>query len=183
MALSSRQLLLHSAFAGHPTSADDPSASGGPGFDSNVVTILAVLFCAVIFALGINSVVRCALRSSGQPDPLNLAVAASRRRAIRKLPVELYSVGPDQTGSGSECVICLGEIRPGERVRQLPKCRHVFHVRCVDQWLVVRPSCPVCRQCLFGASHTSSGCAEPESAVRAAVQPLEAEGLATAYML
>ncbi|KAG6535674.1 RING-H2 finger protein ATL52-like [Zingiber officinale] len=49
-----------------------------------------------------------------------------------------------------DCVVCLSEIRDGELVRVLPKCRHVFHVPCIDPWLKFHANCPICRANLAG---------------------------------
>ncbi|KAG6503373.1 hypothetical protein ZIOFF_035685 [Zingiber officinale] len=35
-----------------------------------------------------------------------------------------------------ECAVCMEGVRMGERCRALPPCGHVFHVSCVDRWLV-----------------------------------------------
>ncbi|CAL4890863.1 unnamed protein product [Urochloa decumbens] len=43
------------------------------------------------------------------------------------------------------CAVCLGEYAGGEVLRVLPACAHVFHQRCVDRWLRLHPTCPVCR--------------------------------------
>lgn len=43
------------------------------------------------------------------------------------------------------CSICLTRYRDKEEVRQLP-CSHVFHLKCVDRWLVMIASCPLCKQ-------------------------------------
>ncbi|PWZ41404.1 Sucrose synthase 2 [Zea mays] len=43
------------------------------------------------------------------------------------------------------CSICLSEYRDGETLRVMPKCRHGFHVACLDAWLSRSASCPVCR--------------------------------------
>ncbi|CAN1171725.1 RING-H2 finger protein ATL57, partial [Linum perenne] len=48
-----------------------------------------------------------------------------------------------------ECVICLGEFEEGERVKVIPFCGHVFHVECVDTWLLSHVSCPLCRSIQF----------------------------------
>ncbi|XP_068643544.1 E3 ubiquitin-protein ligase At4g11680-like [Aristolochia californica] len=45
----------------------------------------------------------------------------------------------------SECCICLARYRDKEEVRQLP-CSHLFHLRCVDQWLRIISCCPLCKQ-------------------------------------
>ncbi|GKF74860.1 RING-H2 finger protein ATL67-like protein, partial [Tanacetum coccineum] len=32
-----------------------------------------------------------------------------------------------------------------EMMRMLPECKHCFHLNCVDAWLKLNASCPVCR--------------------------------------
>ncbi|KAK6926975.1 Zinc finger, RING-type [Dillenia turbinata] len=51
--------------------------------------------------------------------------------------------GEDENG----CAICLEELTNGDKCRILLKCGHVFHVQCIDQWLMplANPSCPICR--------------------------------------
>lgn len=46
---------------------------------------------------------------------------------------------------GLECAVCLGRFEPAEPLRILPKCRHGFHVECVDTWLDAHSTCPLCR--------------------------------------
>lgn len=43
------------------------------------------------------------------------------------------------------CSICLNDYREPEVLRMLPECRHVFHVQCIDAWLRLHASCPMCR--------------------------------------
>ncbi|XP_022726715.1 E3 ubiquitin-protein ligase RNF181-like [Durio zibethinus] len=43
-----------------------------------------------------------------------------------------------------ECVVCLEEWRPGEVAKEMP-CKHKFHDECIEKWLGIRGSCPVCR--------------------------------------
>lgn len=68
------------------------------------------------------------------------------------IPVITYDVQPsslpsEKHGSDDErCSICLGEFCYGNTVRVLPRCRHMFHKDCIDDWLPFRSSfCPVCR--------------------------------------
>ncbi|KAF7831255.1 E3 ubiquitin-protein ligase [Senna tora] len=44
-----------------------------------------------------------------------------------------------------ECCICLAKYKDREEVRQLP-CSHMFHLKCVDQWLRIISCCPLCKQ-------------------------------------
>ncbi|KAJ1688471.1 hypothetical protein LUZ63_019861 [Rhynchospora breviuscula] len=45
----------------------------------------------------------------------------------------------------SECCICLAKYKERDELRQLP-CSHVFHQQCVDRWLRIISSCPLCKQ-------------------------------------
>ncbi|KAL0538887.1 hypothetical protein IC582_023054 [Cucumis melo] len=44
----------------------------------------------------------------------------------------------------TECVICLDEIEVGGLAKQMP-CNHKFHGECIQKWLELHGSCPVCR--------------------------------------
>ncbi|GLJ48717.1 hypothetical protein SUGI_1027390 [Cryptomeria japonica] len=43
------------------------------------------------------------------------------------------------------CSICLEGYKHNEQLRMVMDCRHVYHVRCIDEWLTRHPSCPICR--------------------------------------
>ncbi|KAJ7296229.1 hypothetical protein O6H91_11G063900 [Diphasiastrum complanatum] len=45
----------------------------------------------------------------------------------------------------TSCSICLGDYKDEEVLRMLPDCRHVFHAHCIDSWLRLHASCPMCR--------------------------------------
>ncbi|XP_068634266.1 RING-H2 finger protein ATL74-like [Aristolochia californica] len=130
--------------------------SNEANFDTNMVIILAALLCALICVLGLNSIVRCALRCGRRmafetPDEAAARLAATglKKRALRQIPVTVYGSGVSAPGSPADCPICLGEFMDGEKVRVLPKCKHEFHVRCIDTWLTSHSSCPTCRSSLL----------------------------------
>ncbi|ONM38911.1 E3 ubiquitin-protein ligase At4g11680 [Zea mays] len=54
-------------------------------------------------------------------------------------------VARDRERDDQECCICLAQYGEKEEVRQLP-CTHVFHLKCVDRWLRIISSCPLCKQ-------------------------------------
>ncbi|KAL6873931.1 hypothetical protein ACP4OV_014013 [Aristida adscensionis] len=70
------------------------------------------------------------------------------RASIDKLPeisiTEEYK--RDAVGDLSGCSVCLQDFQVGEKVRSLPDCWHVFHVPCIDGWLIKHGSCPLCRR-------------------------------------
>ncbi|KAG0458102.1 hypothetical protein HPP92_022993 [Vanilla planifolia] len=46
---------------------------------------------------------------------------------------------------GLECAVCLSRFEDNEFLRLLPRCKHAFHMACVDLWLNSHSSCPLCR--------------------------------------
>lgn len=46
---------------------------------------------------------------------------------------------------GLECAVCLTGFEDHEILRLLPKCKHAFHMECVDTWLDEHSTCPLCR--------------------------------------
>ncbi|KAF7839907.1 E3 ubiquitin-protein ligase ATL6-like [Senna tora] len=99
-----------------------------------------------------------------------LSTAASRRRqeAIDQCPLLLFAAakGPDFATSSVDCAVCLGELEDRDKVRFLPRCQHVFHPDCIDRWLRLRLTCPVCRTRLIAAEPgTSSPPPQPEDPV------------------
>ncbi|KAJ0263100.1 E3 ubiquitin-protein ligase ATL42 [Hirschfeldia incana] len=66
------------------------------------------------------------------------------KTVIESLPMFRFSAlkGSKQ---GLDCSVCLSKFESVEILRLLPKCRHAFHVGCIDQWLEQHATCPMCR--------------------------------------
>ncbi|KAF9667369.1 hypothetical protein SADUNF_Sadunf15G0015900 [Salix dunnii] len=45
----------------------------------------------------------------------------------------------------STCSICLCEYKPKETLKTIPECKHCFHSDCIEEWLRLRATCPLCR--------------------------------------
>lgn len=50
------------------------------------------------------------------------------------------------------CSICISDYKEQEILKMMPQCRHYFHRDCVDTWLKVNASCPICRNSLLQGS-------------------------------
>ncbi|CAI9274356.1 unnamed protein product [Lactuca saligna] len=44
----------------------------------------------------------------------------------------------------AECCICLSAYEDGAELRELPCCHH-FHCSCIDKWLYINATCPLCK--------------------------------------
>ncbi|KAL3501425.1 hypothetical protein ACH5RR_035874 [Cinchona calisaya] len=83
----------------------------------------------------LESLLRDLLSKDGQPP--------ASKASIEAMPeVEITSE------AGEECVICLEEWEVGgiggRVVKEMP-CKHRFHGECIEKWLSLHGSCPVCR--------------------------------------
>lgn len=74
-----------------------------------------------------------------------------RLRDLKKLPplVCYGSHGMSTSRSTTDCAICLEDFSEGESCQVFSMCNHVFHSNCIDHWLMNRPTCPVCRNCII----------------------------------
>ncbi|KAI3496968.1 hypothetical protein L1887_39347 [Cichorium endivia] len=71
-------------------------------------------------------------------------------RSINKLPICIFENSCkeiERNGSHESCcAICLQSFKNREEGRELPICKHVFHLECIDEWLIRSGSCPICRR-------------------------------------
>ncbi|KAI4300535.1 hypothetical protein L6164_033904 [Bauhinia variegata] len=77
-------------------------------------------------------------------EPQHSAVDVGLDEAtILSYPQMLYSEVSDSTATC--CSICLGDYKDTDILRQLSDCGHLFHIKCIDPWLRLNPTCPLCR--------------------------------------
>ncbi|XP_051203932.1 uncharacterized protein [Lolium perenne] len=85
--------------------------------------------------------------SSADSSPATSPRGSRRLSDPGQLPVSVYdsSSSDDAAGGKAECAVCIVEFRDGDLVRLLPRCGHRFHAACVDAWLRLHSTCPLCR--------------------------------------
>ncbi|OWM64080.1 hypothetical protein CDL15_Pgr011535 [Punica granatum] len=59
--------------------------------------------------------------------------------------IQRGSLSAKSNSSLSRCSICLRGYKEGDALSSLPCCHHLFHTKCIDPWLQLNPTCPICR--------------------------------------
>lgn len=121
-------------------------------FKPSVVVVIAILtsffsitFLLLLYAKHCKRTVTN--RHDDRPTPPSTAATKNsgvRRAVIDSLPVFRFG-SLRGTKDGLDCAVCLSRFEPSEVLRLLPKCKHAFHVECVDTWLDAHSTCPLCR--------------------------------------
>ncbi|XP_023544988.1 RING-H2 finger protein ATL70-like [Cucurbita pepo subsp. pepo] len=131
---------------------------GGFGYGIGVSLGLLILITTILLAsyyctrngLSSTSVVE---RNSNRSPPQAEGEAAVvvdvglDQETIKSYPKLLYSEAKllKNDSSASCCSICLADYKNSNVLRALPDCGHLFHLKCIDPWLRLHPTCPVCR--------------------------------------
>ncbi|XP_010557977.1 PREDICTED: putative RING-H2 finger protein ATL71 [Tarenaya hassleriana] len=86
-----------------------------------------------------------------QPPDVLTVVSGLDEETIKSLPRIPYEEARESYGRKREasttscCSICLADYNDRDMIRVLPDCNHIFHDKCVDPWLFLSSTCPVCR--------------------------------------
>ncbi|KAF8005639.1 hypothetical protein BT93_K0043 [Corymbia citriodora subsp. variegata] len=145
-------------------SSSVPSSDGNGGdlnsFEYNMVFIIGFVFLLLVITV---SSYLCIRANRGPVVTARFTFTGSTEvgggideATLQSYPTVLFSSAKhhekndladliDVIGGGS-CSICLGEYKEGEVLRLLPECGHFFHMKCVDPWLRLHATCPVCRK-------------------------------------
>ncbi|KAL5706390.1 NEP1-interacting protein 2 [Ranunculus cassubicifolius] len=92
-----------------------------------------------------------AVETSFEDTPDIFSVGGAKgisRDLVERIPIIRISHRNRIDGSGEKisCSVCLQDFQLGETVRNLPYCHHMFHLPCIDKWLMKQGSCPLCRR-------------------------------------
>uniref|UniRef100_A0A671KZW0 Si:dkeyp-86f7.4 n=1 Tax=Sinocyclocheilus anshuiensis TaxID=1608454 RepID=A0A671KZW0_9TELE len=66
------------------------------------------------------------------------------------------------THSDVSCVVCTDSFKHNEKVTVLP-CRHLYHKKCIEPWLLEHPTCPMCKFHILKYKVSVARPAEPSS--------------------
>ncbi|XP_042451172.1 E3 ubiquitin-protein ligase ATL42-like [Zingiber officinale] len=134
--------------------ADSPSqeadVSFRPGFTvvfgifaTMFALILLMLFCAKFCHRGLLTLEPSLAADDRSILPL-LQPSGIEKVAVDSLP--FFRFDSLRGGrAGLECAVCLSRFDDADVLRLLPKCKHAFHIACVDRWIEAHSTCPLCR--------------------------------------
>uniref|UniRef100_A0A8C4YI93 Ring finger protein 215 n=3 Tax=Gopherus TaxID=38771 RepID=A0A8C4YI93_9SAUR len=111
-----------------------------------------ILFIALILCTGV--IVQAQRQSrQGQPDQdTELDLKQHILRRLSALKTRRYHPGKhswNQARDIDSCVVCLDQFHKNQCLRVLP-CSHEFHRDCVDPWLLLQQTCPLCKHNILG---------------------------------
>ncbi|KAL8550300.1 hypothetical protein ACS0TY_008939 [Phlomoides rotata] len=121
-----------------PQESQDQSTSGeprGPLIIINPLTQSMIVMESSGVSLGLDSLFGdLASRKSGP--------RSASKAAIDAMPT--VEIAKGENDDDEHCVVCLEEWVTCESAKEMP-CKHRFHGNCIEKWLKINGSCPVCR--------------------------------------
>lgn len=109
-----------------------------------LTTIFSVTFLALLYMKHCKRGTYEDNSRGNNPSSSSRRNSGINREIIESLPMFKFSSLLGQK-DGLECAVCLSVFDPDEVLRLLPKCKHAFHIECVDTWLEAHSTCPLCR--------------------------------------
>uniref|UniRef100_A0A7N0UTL4 RING-type E3 ubiquitin transferase n=1 Tax=Kalanchoe fedtschenkoi TaxID=63787 RepID=A0A7N0UTL4_KALFE len=143
--------------SGLPTNGLSGSAKYGIALGFGIPTILCLIavLCYVRRKIDANSPhshhhhhqTALEFSTAVAPQPEVVLVGGLDQSTIDSYPKTTLGQSKRLPGPGDDgtCPICLCEYRAEEALRTLPECKHYFHVHCIDAWLKLNSTCPLCR--------------------------------------
>ncbi|GMH01729.1 hypothetical protein Nepgr_003568 [Nepenthes gracilis] len=113
----------------------DPSTPNSPNPEGQRERVILInpltQGMVVIEGANLGSLLQSIPQKSGQPPASKSSIEAMPSVEIR---------GEEDV----ECVICLEDWEIGGIAKEMP-CKHRFHGNCIEKWLGIHGSCPICR--------------------------------------
>lgn len=73
---------------------------------------------------------------------------------IARIPQITWRFKNDTSKGLDQCSVCMDNFKYGDKVKELKKCKHAYHTKCIDQWLESENKCPICKQHIWALTAT-----------------------------
>ncbi|KAI9115491.1 hypothetical protein K1719_013810 [Acacia pycnantha] len=136
-----------------PVSATGPGLGYGIAIAVSILVLISSIMLASYACVrikangrGLNRRISSSSSSSNNSDEPVVVVLGLDKPTIEAYPkIVLGESRRLPMPNGGPCAICLGEYVKNDTVRCVPECNHCFHVECLDEWLRLSATCPLCR--------------------------------------
>uniref|UniRef100_A0A8C9MEA4 Ring finger protein 215 n=1 Tax=Serinus canaria TaxID=9135 RepID=A0A8C9MEA4_SERCA len=116
----------------------------------NTILLIALLLCT-----GVMVQAQRQSRQELSERDAELDLKQHIRRRLLALKTRRYHPGKPPRSRACEidsCAVCLDQFHKSQWLRVLP-CSHEFHRDCVDPWLLLQQTCPLCKRNILGENH------------------------------
>ncbi|NXY10304.1 RN215 protein, partial [Pteruthius melanotis] len=116
----------------------------------NTILLIALLLCT-----GVMVQAQRQSRQDLSERDAELDLKQHIRRRLSALKTRRYHPGKPPRSRACEidsCAVCLDQFHKSQWLRVLP-CSHEFHRDCVDPWLLLQQTCPLCKRNILGENH------------------------------
>ncbi|KAM0934557.1 putative transcription factor C2H2 family [Dioscorea sansibarensis] len=150
-------MLTSQAATSSSASIAPPPPAGTGSYNPSLLIIAAILIFVIAASASIHLLLRLFSRFPSPSSPPNqnpnpnpnphsgTSSTSTSDHAAKALIASLPISTAAAARLSGDCAVCLSHLRPQDRLRILPACRHAFHPSCIDAWLRSSPSCPLCR--------------------------------------
>eukprot|EP00347_Sterkiella_histriomuscorum_P023461 403334555 len=117
-----------------------------------IIALAVLIFSVVLFTISL--VVLCKVKGymcfKRDEEQRQQELEERLKRRMRIIELKLTTVRYDKIKNeerSKSCSICFEEFQPEEEIRQT-QCKHVFHNKCINEWIKTKisdPDCPYCR--------------------------------------
>ncbi|XP_068167336.1 RING finger protein 215 [Antennarius striatus] len=112
-----------------------------------------VLLVALILSTGVIVQARWQYQDQQLNDALELLPKQVVLKRMSSLKTKRYRqpelwCDPSQSGETDNCAVCLEPFNNNQCLRVLP-CLHEYHRDCIDPWLLLRHTCPLCKRSIL----------------------------------
>uniref|UniRef100_A0A8C3UUL7 RING-type domain-containing protein n=1 Tax=Catharus ustulatus TaxID=91951 RepID=A0A8C3UUL7_CATUS len=111
----------------------------------NTILLIALLLCTGVM-------VQAQRQSRQDLSERDLDLKQHIQRRLLALKTRRYHPGKQPRTQACEidsCAVCLDQFHKSQWLRVLP-CSHEFHRDCVDPWLLLQQTCPLCKRNILG---------------------------------
>ncbi|XP_078107556.1 RING finger protein 215 isoform X3 [Sander vitreus] len=114
-----------------------------------------VLLVALILSTGVIVQARWQYQDHQLNDDLELFPKQDVLKRMSSLKTKTYRqpkpwCDPSQPAETDNCAVCLEPFNNNQCLRVLP-CLHEYHRDCVDPWLLLHHTCPLCKRSILGS--------------------------------